>query len=34
MLLKTGIIPKTWLDKNRSILNYIDENQLNLNKWL
>jgi len=34
MLLQKGIIPKTWLDKNKSILDYIDENQLNLNKWV
>ncbi len=34
ILLKQGIIPKTWLDKNKVILNYIDENQLNLNKWI
>ena len=32
--LKQGNIPKTWLDKNKEFLNYIDENQLNLNKWI
>ncbi|MFX1340444.1 MAG: hypothetical protein ACFFDK_17680 [Promethearchaeota archaeon] len=34
ILLKQGVIPKTWLDKNKVILNCIDENQLNLNKWI
>ena len=34
ILLKQGIIPKTWLDKNKGILYYNDENQLNLNKWI
>lgn len=32
--LRNGIIPKTWLDKNKNFLNYLDENQLNLNKWV
>ena len=34
ILLKKSIIPKTWLDKNKSILYYIDEKQLNLNMWV
>ncbi len=34
ILLKQGIIPKTWFNKNKEILNFIDENQLNLNKWI
>ena len=32
--LKRGIVPKTWKDKQKSFLNYIDCDQSDLNEWL
>ena len=32
--LKRGVVPKIWKDKQKSFLNYIDNDQLDLNEWL
>jgi hypothetical protein len=34
LALKNGFIPKTWKDSQKLFLNYDDNNQLDLNKWL